>query len=359
MVCAALISVTSLPVVSPCSNRAQLGDIVHALPVLTALRRRFPHAHITWIVNRAYEPLIQGHPDLDETLAFDRGATGHGLRMAWTTYHSFAQELRRRRFDLLIDLQGLLRSGIMAAASGARRIVGLSTAREGARWFYTDIVSIKNFKAIHAVDRYWRIVEELGVGGSPKQFHLPIADEAQHWAAEKLDVLPRPWMVVGAGSRWMTKRWPPEHFASLLSKSLAKFGGSVVFVGSADETPLAAQVRAQLNAPGLDLTGRSTLPQLTALLRRADVMLANDTGPLHLATALGRPVVAPYTCTRDNMTGPYAPNGGGAVETTVWCKGSYVKRCARMECMTELTPERLWPVLDEVLQRWQIRSLPA
>ncbi len=108
----------------------------------------------------------------------------------------------------------------------------------------------------------------------------------------------------------------------------------------------------------MNFAGRTTLSRLTALLAQADVMLANDTGPLHLAAALGRPVVAPYTCTKAQLTGPYGSQAG-AVETRVWCAGSRVKRCRRMECMTELTPERLWPRLQEVLRTCQSRKLPA
>src|SRR5262249_20930113 len=112
-----------------------LGDIVHSLPVLHALRRRFPRARITWVVNRAYEPLLRGNPDLDETLAFDRHA-------GWRRVPRFVRELVGRRSDLVIDLQGLLRTGLMCAAMLAPRRIGLSTAREGSRCFYTDEVRV-------------------------------------------------------------------------------------------------------------------------------------------------------------------------------------------------------------------------
>src|SRR5205814_9318888 len=92
----------------------------------------------------------------------------------------------RRRFDLVVDLQGLLRSGLMALASGAARRVGLSTAREGARWAYTDVVPVADFNALHAVDRYWLVAEALGAGGGPKEFHVPLADEARAWARQAL-----------------------------------------------------------------------------------------------------------------------------------------------------------------------------
>jgi lipopolysaccharide heptosyltransferase I len=328
-----------------------LGDIVHALPVLTALRKRFPRAHIAWVVNRAYEPLLRGHRDLDETLPFDRSAVRAGWRSAARAYVDFFRELRRRHFDLAIDLQGLFRSGLMTLATGARRRVGTTTAREGARWFYTDRIAVPDLDGAHAVDRYWEVARAFGAGG-PKEFHVPLPEEARAWAREALREWPRPWLVLGVGSRWQTKRWPPEHFAALADRAQARFGGTALFVGSPEEETLAAAVRARLRGPSCDFSGRTTLPQLAALLARADVMLANDTGPLHLAVALGRPVVAPYTCTRVRLTGPYGAFAG-AVETRVWCAGSYVKRCPRLECMAELTPDRLWPVLLEVLLRWQ------
>jgi lipopolysaccharide heptosyltransferase I len=333
-----------------------LGDIVHSLPVLTALRRRFPAAHLTWVVNRGYEPLLRGHRDLDDTLPFDRAVRRAGWGRSLTYYGRFLAELRRRRYDLLIDLQGLLRSGLMAAASGAARRVGFSSAREGAAWFYTDVVPVTKaeYGRIHAVDRYWRVAEALGVGDLPKEFHVPIPDDARLWARAALRDCPRPWLVLGVGSRWQTKRWPPGHFAALARRAQERFGGTALFVGGGDETSLAEAVRCRLAGPTCDLTGRTTLPQLAAVLEQADVVLANDTGPLHLAAALGRPVVAPYTCTSVRLTGPYGALGG-AVETTVWCQGSRLKRCGRLDCMAELTPDRLWPPLREVLLSWEKR----
>jgi lipopolysaccharide heptosyltransferase II len=320
--------------------------------VLTALRQRFPAAHITWIVNRGYQPLLEGHPHLDATLAFDRGASHHGLLHAASSYARFFTDLRRRRFDLAIDLQGLFRSGLMTLATGARQRLGLATAREGARWFYTHTVRVPDAGNLHAVDRYWLAAEALGAGSEPKTFLVPIADAERVWADSQMALSPRPWLFVGVGARWMTKRWPPEHFARLLRQAQAHFGGTVALVGGRDEIALARATAEGLSGPVVDFTGRTSLPQLAALLRLADVMIANDTGPLHLAAALGRPVVAPYTCTSIRRTGPYGyPENG--VQTRVWCQGSYVKRCDRLDCMKELTPDRLWPILRGVLQQCQ------
>jgi ADP-heptose:LPS heptosyltransferase len=191
-----------------------LGDIVHALPVLTALRRRYPRAHITWVVNRTYEPLLRGHPDLDETLPFDRSLLRAGWLAGARSYAHFLGDLRRRRFDLALDLQGLLRSGILTAATGAPRRVGFASAREGARWFYTDLVPGGGRGSGHSVGRCWRIAQALGSGDGPVTFHVPLPEDARRWAAEVLGGAARPWIFLGVGARWPTKRWPPAHFAA-------------------------------------------------------------------------------------------------------------------------------------------------
>jgi heptosyltransferase-1 len=330
-----------------------LGDIVHSLPVLCALRSRFPDARITWVVNRSYEPLLRGHKALDATLPFDRSATKSPVKLL-----RFARRLRAGRFDLVIDLQGLLRTGLMAALTGAARRVGLSSSREGASFFYTDVVP-DDWNA-HAVDRYWRVAAALGAGDGPKRFDVPVEPDALAWADRQLGRLPRPWLVFAVGARWLTKRWPPAHFAALGRQAFQRAGGSAVFVGSRDESALAHRCAALLTGPTLDLSGRTTLPQLAAILSRADVVLANDSGPLHLAAALGRPVIAPYTCTDVRRHGPYGATGG-AVSTMVACRASYVRRCDHLSCMSELTPDRIWPRLAEVLSEWpQLRpALPA
>ena len=159
---------------SPSSSRARSGDVVHALPVLTALRVRFSSARITWVINSAYEPLIKHHPDLNETLAFDRGAFKKGIWHSARYALSFTRELRRRQFDLVIDLQGLLRTGLMCLATGARRRIGFANAHEGSRYTYTRRIRVPDAEQIHAVDRYWRMIEALGAGDVPKRFHVPI-----------------------------------------------------------------------------------------------------------------------------------------------------------------------------------------
>jgi lipopolysaccharide heptosyltransferase I len=328
-----------------------LGDIVHALPVLTALRARFPAARITWVVNAAYESLLTGHPDLDETLPFDRSAM-RGARSAIRATFAFASELRRRRFDLAIDMQGLLRSGLMTWATGAPVRVGFANAREGSRYLYTQKVRSPTLNAAHAVERMWCIAEAFGAGGGPKTFRVPLQPAEVASARTELAQLPHPIVAVAGGAKWLTKRWPAAYFAELVNRAHAQFGGSCVLLGAGEDVPLSRAVAERVHGPVLDLTGKTSLQRLAAVLALADVVLGNDTGPLHLAAALGRPCVAPYLCTRVGLHGPYG-QAGNCVETSVSCGGSYLKKCGNMICVPDLTPDRLWLKLAEILERWR------
>lgn len=328
-----------------------VGDIAHALPVATALRKRFPHAELSWLVNKSYVSLLEQHPDLDDVIPYDR----QRMKKDWMEgidYHArFFRALRRRHFDLVIDLQGLLRTGLMTFATGARWRIGLASSREGSRWFYNTVLPDDLWK-MHAVDRYWLVADALGLGEERKQFKFPpLETERNRWLAT-LASLPRPWVMMNLGTRWETKRWPVQHFAITGQHAVLTSGGSIILVGGPDEKPLAEEFTRYWNKHVYSTVGQTTLRDLTALLSLADGVVSNDSGPLHLAVALGKPVLAPFTCTSVTRTGPYA-QPRGAVATMVPCAASYVKTCSHMSCMQELTPDRLLPHLDVLLRSWQ------
>ncbi len=332
-----------------------LGDIVHALPVLSALRNLYPQARLSWIVNRSYADLLAGHPHLDQVLTFDRQSVRRGWWSSIREGHRLIRQMREQQWDLLIDLQGLLRTGLIAKMSGARIKMGLSSAREGAVWFYNQVVDVPTMQ-MHAVDRYWRVIEVLGGGALSKEFHLPVDPQASQWAEDHLLTWPPPWIMVNLGTRWETKRWPVEHFAALIRHVQERFGGTACLVGGADDVHLSqAFIRAMgPNGSVRDFVGQTSLKQLVALLARADLVLSNDSGPLHIADALGRPVLAPFMCTSPLRTGPYKQPD--AVESTkVACAASYLKRCSRMDCMSELVPARFHRHLEVLLQPWNKR----
>jgi lipopolysaccharide heptosyltransferase I len=318
-----------------------LGDVVQTLPILSMLRTRWPGAHIGWLVNRSLAGILEGHPELDEVILFDRGAKWwRRPRVAWDLY----RRLRREQFDLAIDLQGLFRSGAMAWASGAPRRVGFADAREGASRMYTDCVAV-TAGPLPALERYRHIAAALGCRGEPPQARLGIGATHREWAASYLAQLPRPLLTIHPGAQWATKRWLPQHFAEVARRWQAESDGGIVLVGGPGEGSLCRQIAAQLAGTVVNLAERTSLLQLAAVAEMADLFLSGDTGPMHLAAAVGTPVVSVFTCTSPLRAGP-RDNESRIVATQVPCAASYLKRCSAMICMRELTPDRVWPVVQ-------------
>ncbi len=341
-----------------------LGDIVQTLPVLSMLRARFPEAHIAWVVKSAFSGILKGHPDLDEVIPFEtsrvktpRAETRHNeTRHAETSSRAggkiaglvqLLRRLRRERFDLTIDLQGLLRSGLMTWAAAAPRRVGFANAREGAPWTYTDKFDVPIMQP--ALERYRQIVAPLGCQGEPPRAIVPITDDDRRWAAQRLDGLPRPLLAIHPGAQWETKRWPPQHFAELARRAQDAFGAGVVLVGGKGEGALAAQTADTLEDPFANVAEQTSLLQLAAVCESADVFLSGDTGPMHLAAAVGATAVAVFTCTSPRRAAPRGPQHE-VVTTSVACAASYLKKCRRRICMEELSPERVWPALERALE---------
>lgn len=325
-----------------------LGDVVHAMPVLSALADRWPSARFSWVINRGLVGLVEDHPDLGEVIPFDRSRAGIGPRGLAVSARFFLG-LRRRRFDLAIDLQGLFRSGLMAFATRAPVRVGRADAREGAGLFYSHTIASES---VHAVDRLLDLASAFGADITRPRFSLPIREGDRRWAREAIAGLPRPLLVLNPGARWATKRWPARHFAEVARRAITTEGAGVVVVGAPEDRPLAEEIASRLGSVGLpvrDLTGKTSLAGLAAVASESDVVLSNDTGPLHLAVASGARVIAVFTCTDPAKTGPYGPDAT-VIRTGVWCAGSCIRNCDRMECMAELCPDRVWPAVSRALR---------
>ncbi len=286
-----------------------LGDIVHGLPVLHGLRTVHPDAHIAWMVRPSYADAIRGHPELDEVFEFDRRHFGRVFRR-WAPTRDFARWLVRlatSRFDLVVDLQGLFRSGFFALASLAVRRVGFAGARELGWLFYNERIRACN-GVVHAVDRNYLFAGPLGFAHVPPTFALPIDASARRSARGLLTdagVQPgSPYAVLVPGSTWASKRWPADRFARVAER-LHDGGLGCVLIGSPGERAVAAAVREATAAPLADLVGQTGLKEAMALLEGAAAVVTNDSGPMHLAAALGRPMVAIFGPTDPARTGPY------------------------------------------------------
>ncbi len=333
-----------------------LGDVVQTLPVLTAVRERFPRAHIAWVVNRSYAELLAGHPHLDEVIAVDRVRARPWSWSFWRSVGELHETLRDGRFDLVLDIQGLLRSGLMTWATAAARRVGLGDSREGSRLFYTDVVGVPE-QITAAVDRYWEIAQALGASDRVKQFLVHTTDADREWAERQVKPLAGLRVAVNPGARWATKRWPVEHFAEIAGRLRRESGAGLVIVGGPEDVSAANQLAESLGDDCVNLAGKTTLKQLAAVLARVHFMVTNDSGPMHLAAALGTPVAALFTCTSPARARPHG-DGHLVLSTNVWCAASYLKKCSRMACMDELTPDRVWPLVRAKIESLR-RSLAA
>ncbi len=321
-----------------------LGDVVQTLPFLTALRERWPESHISWVIKKSLADLLIGHPHLNEIVTYDDST--RGMRYALTLAGLWLR-LRRTPYDLAIDMQGLLRSGGMAVASRAPRRVGYSIAREGARHAYSDSIEVPTLQ-MPAISRYWLIAKALGIDSGIAQAELGLIDEQRQWASEQLRDLPRPILAVHPGAKWQTKRWPAEHFEELCHRAVQTHGAGVVLLGGPETAPECDRIEASLGERVVNLAGRTTLRELASLSAAADAFLSCDSGPMHLAAAVGTPVVSVFTCTSTLRAAPHG-DSHRAVATTVDCAASYLRTCPHLKCMNELTPDRVWPALDSTL----------
>jgi lipopolysaccharide heptosyltransferase II len=329
---------------------SSLGDVVHALPVLNALRDRWPRALLAWLVNSGLRSLVEGHQALDRVIPFERGK----MRLGWSGLGAvtrLAGELRRERFDLVLDLQGLLRSGLMALATGAPVRVGMAGAREGSRHTATHTIPERSERP-HAIERLLDVAAAFGAPTARIRYDLPIRAADRDWANEALGALRGPVLTVNLGARWVTKRWSPEGFAEVARRAVEAHGVGLAMVGAPEDRPLVDQFLEALrgSAPVVDLCGRTTLMQLAAVAERSAVFLSNDTGPLHLAVAAGAYTLGVFTCTRPEWTGAYGPKAAN-VATQVACAGSCVKQCGHLSCLAELSSERVFMALERQMRR--------
>lgn len=325
-----------------------IGDVVHTLPILNLLRKRWPEAHIAWLLTPACAGLLEGHPLLNEVILFERRRFGRSWRHPSSAagLWSFMKSLRRRRFDLVIDLQGLLRSGWMSWQTRSPIRIGFAGAREFAPLFYTHRVDVGDGEQ-HAVDRYLKLAAALGCEG-PVEFPFHVTDADREGAAALLNGDER-YAVLIPGTNWQTKRWPVENYAALVRPLRDRFGLATVVAGSPDESALADQVG------GINVAGETSLRQLVALLQRADLVVANDSGPMHIAAALGMPLVTPFGPTNPVRTGPYRRQDS-VLRIDIPCSPCYSRRCSHQSCLRWLGVE---PVLKLAEQQLASRGRSA
>ncbi len=295
-----------------------LGDLVHAIPVAAALRRAFPGIVIDWLVAAKHRPLLDLVPVIDQRLTIGDAPLPDLIR-----------RLRRARYDVALDLQGLLKSAVLARASGARRVVGFGTRdlREPfARLFYTetrDTAGRSPGRPPHVIVQNLALLESLGVPLGEPEFPIDVGDSPV--ARRVADETGGRYALLNPGAAWPNKRWPPERFAAVATALGDRHGLTSIVLWGPGEEPLARQVAAGAGGAAR-VSPATTIADLLALSRGASLMVSGDTGPAHLAAAVGAPIVGLYGPTLPERNGPWS-SGDVTVSRADVCRCHLRRRC--------------------------------
>ncbi|MCG8405018.1 MAG: lipopolysaccharide heptosyltransferase I [Phycisphaerales bacterium] len=336
------------------------GDIIHALPVLRGLRRRYPNAHIAWLVATSFVNLLDADPALDEVIPFDRrrfGRLGRSLTVN-RDFRAFLKKLRARRFDLVIDLQGLFRSGFFSYLCGAANRIGFRDAREFAWLFYNHKITRLN-RDKHAADKNYAVAKMLGFDDKPLDFTVAIDDNDRQnmeallaKAGIRQDTPTRPYAVLVPGTRWETKCWPVDRYGRLAHLIDERHGMKSILVGGASDIEAGNEAVEKSGGSAYSLCGQTTLRQLAALIDRASVVVTGDSTPMHIAAAHGRPLVALFGPTNPDRTGPYGRRDD-VVRLDLECSPCYyrkLRQCPNSHaCMQDLDVTVIAEAVDQRL----------
>ncbi|MCP3902577.1 MAG: glycosyltransferase family 9 protein [Planctomycetes bacterium] len=317
-----------------------LGDVCRTVPVLVSLRRAWPDARIDWVVRDSLVSAVAAHPDLTEIVPFPRSRFAGAWRRPAVAGEmlGWARALRRRRYDLVIDCQGLGRSGLITRLTGAPCRVGFRDARELASLAYTRRVA--HDPAAHTVDAMLALVAAVGVE-PVKDLRLHVSDDDRRWWADRrAEHGPARYAVLAPTARWPSKRWPTDRWRDLAAAMVGGGHERLVIVGGPGEEPQAAGI-----APdAMDLVGSITIGRTMAVIAAADVVVAHDSAPLHMAVGFDRPCVGLFGPTDPDIVGPYERPEAVVRPASTASARSYRHRHVDDELMKRIT-------VDDVLAR--------
>ena len=330
----------------------QLGDVLLSTPVFAALRRRFPEAEIVACVNAGGEQMLVGNGDVSGVM-MPPVASKMGLLPRWKAELQFARELRRRKFDLAIDLTTTDRSAVLTRVSGAGVRLGYRSAKGflGRRRCYTT--EVQPVRGEHVVRKHLRILEAIGIRQMDGPLVWRVLEEERRAVNELLREKAEGKKIfqVHPISRIAGKNWPAAFMAETVNW-IAGRGWVPVITGSADAQEKAgiAELRAQLRCEHVDLSGKLTLKQLGALSERSEFFFGVDTAPMHIAAAVRAPVVALFGPSSENLWAPWCERSLVLSRTELDCRlPCKNKECTTIHCLREFTPTMVFPRIEAFL----------
>jgi 3-deoxy-D-manno-octulosonic-acid transferase/heptosyltransferase-1 len=334
-----------------------IGDVIHTLPSLNAIRRRFPDAHITWLVEEAASGIVTSHSAVDRVLISDRKRWLKGLLgLSWSRnfcdIFRFLTALRDTRYDVVIDFQGLLKSAVMVGLARGRRKIGYDQTREYSYLVLNEKVPPFDMDK-HAVFRYLHLAKEVNADTELIEFNVPCGPEhEQHivsvlqqkgWVGEAI-------VAINPIAKWKTKLWTAENFSRVADRLLSELGVFVVFTGAGKDQPEIQNIRSKMCHGSADMSGLTDLKQLAALYGMSHCVITTDTGPMHLAAAVGTPVIALFGPTAPWRTGPFGE--GHEIIRGAWsCSPCFKRECEPVKCMEDISPGQVLDAVKRVLKK--------
>lgn len=322
---------------------SSIGDVVHTLPALESLHRGFRKAKIDWLVEEAASSVLRGHPLINELVVVKRG-WGKNLRENLKA----AKALKARQYDLVLDFQGLLKSGIWVLLSRGKRRVGFSNARELSHLVYNEKLPAYDVEQ-HAVDRYLTLAEKAGGQKGDVVFRLG-AGKAAESIKKKLKAkgVAGPFFVMVTRGRWATKLWRDDRFVGLAKKLIEEKKLQAVLAGSPSDKEELDRMAASIGKGSVNMAGDTDLKELFALFSLAAFAVTVDSGPMHIAAASGARTVALFGPTAPWRTGPYG-KGHVIVRKGLPCSPCFKRVCASPKCMQEITVEEVLDGIEKIL----------
>ncbi len=320
-----------------------IGDVLMATPVARALRKAFPEARIEWVVEKKAADIVLGNPYLDDVVVWERtnGKNGPARTMSFLRgLSALSRELRSRRFDVCLDLQGLMRSAIVCAASGSKRRIGFADAAEGGVLFYHEKYDPSG-PELNAQQRNLDILKTIGVESTETAMHMPVMDDDRAFAADLFERERLNGQTVVAfcpATTWVNKHWVPEGWSGVSELLSRNHNARTVILGSKADLALAERIVGESPAPPVVFAGQTTLKQAGAVMERCAAVIGVDTGLLHMSVALDRPTVG--------LFGASAWRCFQQKDNFVWVAKEFpcspCQRhpiCDNIDCMRAITPE--------------------
>ncbi len=339
-----------------------IGDVVHTLPALNALRRHFPGAHITWLVEEAASGLLAGHPALDRVLVSRRKAWLKGLGSAYRQQHAheiktFLCNLRDREYEMVFDFQAALKGAALIALVRGRRKIGFGRGlqhQEGSYFFLNERIPAVSME-IHALERGLMMLKAVGISCPAIEYRLPITADHRIQASRALSEngigSDQAFVAINPMAKWESKLWCQDRFGRVADRVRSELGYPVVFTGGPEDRPYISAIQDHMTTRSVNFCGRTDLLTLAALLQRATLMITTDTGPMHIAAAVGTPTVALFGPTAPWRTGPY-----GLVHKVIQaerpCQPCFKRRCPySYKCMATIKVETVMTAVEAMVPR--------